>query len=61
MNSLSVPVLIVLTVLGILGGFFRKTFVVTLIVLVAEILLFALFPKLLVAFVALVTSFHLAH
>jgi hypothetical protein len=59
MSGISLPLLIVLAVLGVLAGFFRKILVVTLIVLLAQIILFALFPNLLVAFVKLVTSIHL--
>lgn len=59
-DSTLAPYIFVIAIMGVLLGFFRKLFLKVVIILVVLILLFALFPRLLLAFTNLVATVHSA-
>lgn len=56
LESSIAPYLTILVTFAVLAGFFRKTLVKVIIILIAEVALLALFPALLLKFVELVQA-----
>ena len=54
LDSSIAPYLILLTVVAVLGGFFRKILIHLAALVVAEVILLALFPILLVRFIDII-------
>lgn len=54
LESSIAPYLTILVTFAVLAGFFRKTLIKVLIILVAQVALLALFPVLLVKFIELI-------
>jgi hypothetical protein len=58
LDSSIAPYLTILVILAVLGGFFRKTLIRVLIIVGAEIILLALFPRLAEALLRMVAAVH---
>ena len=56
LDSQIAPVLILVAVFGVLLGFFRKTLLKVLVIILAEAVFFALFPSVLQKFVNLILA-----
>lgn len=56
----NVPFVVILAIFGILAGFFRSLLVKVVVVLAAEIVLFVMFPNLLVKFAQLIGAIRAA-
>ncbi len=56
LESSIAPYLTILVTFAVLAGFFRKTLIKVIIILIAEVALLALFPALLLKFVELVQA-----
>ncbi len=62
LDSAIAPYLFLLAGIGVLAGFFRKTLIKLVLFFLVEVLFLALFPKLLLSFVNLVSTFaHTLH
>ena len=55
---LAIPVVLIVVIFGVLARYFRRIFISVALTLLAEIVLFIVFPQLLVKFVQFVTAIH---
>ena len=58
LDSTIAPYLVILAIFAVLLGFFRKMLVKVIVVILVQLVLFALFPALLKSFVNLIQTVH---
>ena len=58
LDSSIAPYLTLISIAAVLAGFFRKTLIRVVVVLLVELLLLALFPILLLRFIDLISTVH---